>query len=62
MSKGKFPEVRSVIEFDRLASHHLADAYTHLVPTPKRLMRSSIKKPKENQTDLQVQVRQRKTA
>jgi len=39
MTKGHFPEVRSMIEFDRLAKNHLMDAYSQLLPTTKRLIR-----------------------
>ena len=39
MSKRHFPEVRSMIEFDRLAKNHLKDAYSQLLPTTKRLIR-----------------------
>lgn len=39
MIKGHFPEVRSMIEFDRLAKNHLMDAYSQLLPTTKRLIR-----------------------
>ena len=39
MAKGHFPEVRSMIEFDRLAKNYLKDAYSQLLPTTKRLMR-----------------------
>lgn len=39
MAKRDFPEVRSMIEFDRLAKNHLMDAYTQLLPTTKRLIR-----------------------
>ncbi len=39
MTKGKFPEVRSMIEFDRRAKNHLMDAYSQLLPTTKRLIR-----------------------
>jgi hypothetical protein len=43
MVKKMLPEVRVLIEFNRLAKHHLADAYSQLVPTPKRLVRNTIK-------------------
>ena|GEM_PF-6429273 len=39
MAKRDFPEVRSMIEFDRLAKNHLMDAYSQLLPTTKRLIR-----------------------
>lgn len=39
MAKKDFPEVRSMIEFDRLAKNHLMDAYSQLLPTTKRLIR-----------------------
>ena len=39
MAKRDFPEVRSMIEFDRLAKNHLMDAYSQLLPTSKRLIR-----------------------
>jgi hypothetical protein len=39
MTKRDFPEVRSMIEFDRLAKNHLMDAYSQLLPTTKRLIR-----------------------
>src|SRR6266568_2817949 len=39
MAKRNFPEVRSMIEFDRLAKNYLIDAYSQLLPTTKRLIR-----------------------
>ena len=39
MAKRDFPEVRSMIEFDRLVKNHLMDAYSQLLPTTKRLIR-----------------------
>lgn len=54
MTKGKFPEVRSMIEFDRLAKNHLMDAYSQLLPTTKRLIRK-LSTP-EHQIILQQQV------
>lgn len=39
MAKRDFSEVRSMIEFDRLAKNHLMDAYSQLLPTTKRLIR-----------------------
>ena len=39
MTKGHIQEVRSMIEFDRLAKNHLMDAYSQLLPTTKRLIR-----------------------
>jgi predicted kinase len=56
MAKGKFPEVRAVVEFDRLAKDHLTDAYVHLVPTPKRLLHARIK----NQSVLEKEIQQRR--
>lgn len=53
MAKGKLPEVRAVVEFDRLAKNHLVDAYMHLVPTPKRLIRIRTKEAPENQPKLE---------
>ncbi len=39
MAKRDFPEVSSMLEFDRLAKNHLMDAYSQLLPTTKRLIR-----------------------
>lgn len=39
MAKRDFPEVRSMIEFDRLAKNHLMEAYSQLLPATKRLVR-----------------------
>jgi hypothetical protein len=56
MTKRHFPEVRSMIEFDRLAKNHLKDAYSQLLPTTKRLIRNlSIS---EHQIIVQQQVQQ----
>ena len=54
MAKRDFPEVRSMIEFDRLAKNHLMDAYSQLLPTTKRLIRKL--SPSEQQIILPVQV------
>lgn len=56
MTKGHFPEVRSMIEFDRLAKNHLMDAYSQLLPTAKRLIRKL--SPSKHQIILQQQVQQ----
>jgi len=56
MTKGDFPEVRSMIEFDRLAKNRLMDAYSQLLPTTKRLIRKL--SPSEHQIILQQQVQQ----
>ena len=56
MAKGHFPEVRSMIEFDRLAKNHLMDAYSQLLPTTKRLIRKL--STSEHQINLQRQVQQ----
>jgi hypothetical protein len=57
MVKRTLPEVRTVIEFDRLAKQHLADAYLELVPTPKRLVRTTIKNKSKISPTLQRQGR-----
>ena len=54
MTKRHFPEVRSMIEFDRLAKNHLTDAYSQLLPTTKRLIRKL--NTSEHQIILQQQV------
>lgn len=54
MTKRHFPEVRSMIEFDRLAKNHLKDAYSQLLPTTKRLIRNH--STSEHQIILQQQV------
>jgi len=56
MTKGHFPEVRSMIEFDRLAKNHLMDAYSQLLPTTKRLIRKL--STSEHQIILQQQIQQ----
>ena len=56
MTKRHFPEVRSMIEFDRLAKNHLMDAYSQLLPTTKRLIRKP--STSEHQIILQQQVQQ----
>ena len=56
MTRRHFPEVRSMIEFDRLAKNHLMDAYSQLLPTTKRLIRKLITS--EHQIILQQQVQQ----
>lgn len=63
MTKGKLPEVRAVIEFDRLATYHLTDAYALLVPTPKRLIRRApVKKQLENQPVIENAAKEREMA
>ena len=56
MTKGNFPEVRSMIEFDGLAKNHLKDAYSQLLPPTKRLIRKL--STSEHQIILQQQVQQ----
>ncbi len=56
MTKGNFPEVRSMIEFDRLAKNHIMDAYSQLLPTTKRLIRKL--STSEHQIIIQQQVQQ----
>jgi len=52
MTRRHFPEVRSMIEFDRLAKNHLMDAYSQLLPTTKRLIC------KLNNSELQIILQQ----
>ncbi|MBA2648061.1 MAG: hypothetical protein H0U75_00420 [Legionella sp.] len=56
MGRGKFPEVRSMIEFDRLAKNHIIDAYSQLVPSLKRIIRQ--RSTSENQLMIPQQVQQ----